>query len=518
MSFAFVCQHNSFIVFKSLQHRSMKNWQLVAKCSVGVSFGLCLLLGIAGYLAFLETTQGDILNNFPATGVAVNAARALLAFTMLFTYPLECYVTRHCLLSIIDRWMMRRELTWEGAAAGAVVGAEAGAAGGGGGVGATPLCVGRGSVFAEGPGPATAGPPSVPGGYMSMSVSVAAGLHSCFMGGRGGVRRGGVHRIQDEDALEMTNLSPTRSPIIPTDTPLRTSDGVGNDEGTSVTTTKGEQHRTSQLPVKPDWLQSNIPVKSDRAQPHIPVKPDWPQSNSVLRSDSADSADGERDWTDPPSSFLGDDEEDGVDGAINTHGVTARNRNGAINKNGVINGNGAINGNGDRSGDSKWTWGVGQRIFSKQWNIIKDDDPPVDNYTPQSDLPSQHQPSSSLRMSSSSQQLPPTSSTSSQPPSSSSSLSSSQSFTRRTALTLLIWGTTVGLALAFDDLGGLTPLRHINPPCLQSIYPQSTLSYYPTLNPPHPLTPPSYPTLSPHPFVLSQVWCCPLQEQWQPRC
>jgi hypothetical protein len=42
-------------------------------------------------------------------GVAVSAARLLLAFCMVFTYPMECFVTRHCLLSIVHRIMYDRE-------------------------------------------------------------------------------------------------------------------------------------------------------------------------------------------------------------------------------------------------------------------------------------------------------------------------------------------------------------------------------------------------------------------------
>ena len=36
-------------------------------------------------------------------GVVVSAARVLLAFCMVFTYPMECIVTRHCLLSIVSK-------------------------------------------------------------------------------------------------------------------------------------------------------------------------------------------------------------------------------------------------------------------------------------------------------------------------------------------------------------------------------------------------------------------------------
>jgi hypothetical protein len=54
----------------------------------------------AGYLGFLDDTQGDVLNNFDAGSRAVNGARALLAITMLFTYPMEAFVVRHVISSI----------------------------------------------------------------------------------------------------------------------------------------------------------------------------------------------------------------------------------------------------------------------------------------------------------------------------------------------------------------------------------------------------------------------------------
>lgn len=47
MSFAFVCQHNSFIVFRTLKEKTSKNWEKVAKGSIFFSFFMCTTLGIA---------------------------------------------------------------------------------------------------------------------------------------------------------------------------------------------------------------------------------------------------------------------------------------------------------------------------------------------------------------------------------------------------------------------------------------------------------------------------------------
>ena len=89
MSFAFVCQHSSFIVFNSLKNNTIENWNRVTHCSMLISLVLCLILSITGYLNFQSDTKGDILNNYSYKNTAINIARALLAMTMVFTYPME---------------------------------------------------------------------------------------------------------------------------------------------------------------------------------------------------------------------------------------------------------------------------------------------------------------------------------------------------------------------------------------------------------------------------------------------
>ena len=58
LSFAFVCQHSAFIVAGSLDRPTKKRW---AKATTP-ALSLCVILeaacGIAGYLAFLEDTEG----------------------------------------------------------------------------------------------------------------------------------------------------------------------------------------------------------------------------------------------------------------------------------------------------------------------------------------------------------------------------------------------------------------------------------------------------------------------------
>jgi len=103
MEFAFVCHHSSFIVYNSLKDGTNKRWSIVTHTSLLISLGLCILLAVSGYLNFQTNTKGDILNNFSYDNTAINVARALLALTMVFTFPMENFVVRHCIIASLER-------------------------------------------------------------------------------------------------------------------------------------------------------------------------------------------------------------------------------------------------------------------------------------------------------------------------------------------------------------------------------------------------------------------------------
>lgn len=86
LSTAMACQHSAFIVSGSLENKTQERWAMVTSRSITVSALLCIVMGIFGYLGFLENTQGDILNSFNSDSVVSNAGRALLAITMFCTY------------------------------------------------------------------------------------------------------------------------------------------------------------------------------------------------------------------------------------------------------------------------------------------------------------------------------------------------------------------------------------------------------------------------------------------------
>eukprot|EP01084_Bolivina_argentea_P004688 8898_1 len=98
MAFAFVCHHNTFVVFNSLKNNTARRWGITTHLSLAISVFFSMWLAIAGFVNFQTETKGDILNNFRYDNPAINFARGLLALTMVFTYPMELFVARYSIL------------------------------------------------------------------------------------------------------------------------------------------------------------------------------------------------------------------------------------------------------------------------------------------------------------------------------------------------------------------------------------------------------------------------------------
>jgi sodium-coupled neutral amino acid transporter 11 len=103
------CQHSAFIVSGSLENKTASRWGIVTSRSISVAAAMCIMMGVTGYLGFLDETEGNVLNNFPSNSIEANAGRALLAVTMFFTYPMEAFVARHVLVKLIFNGDMDNE-------------------------------------------------------------------------------------------------------------------------------------------------------------------------------------------------------------------------------------------------------------------------------------------------------------------------------------------------------------------------------------------------------------------------
>ena len=104
LSFAFVCQHSSFIIAGSLDRPTKERWSTVTKLGLGLAACLALVMGISGYLGFggaYGAVKGNILNNLPENSGFAQLARGLLGITMLFVYPMESFVARHACVVLL---------------------------------------------------------------------------------------------------------------------------------------------------------------------------------------------------------------------------------------------------------------------------------------------------------------------------------------------------------------------------------------------------------------------------------
>lgn len=96
---AFVCHHNSLLIYGSLKTPTIDRFARVTHYSTSISMVACLVMALAGFLTFGDKTVGNVLNNFPANNVMVNVARLFFGLNMLTTLPLEAFVCREVMFN-----------------------------------------------------------------------------------------------------------------------------------------------------------------------------------------------------------------------------------------------------------------------------------------------------------------------------------------------------------------------------------------------------------------------------------
>jgi sodium-coupled neutral amino acid transporter 11 len=70
ISFAFVCHHNSLLIYGSMRTPTMDRFDQVTHVAAGLSLVACLTMAIPAFLVFTDRTQGNVLNNFPQVSAA----------------------------------------------------------------------------------------------------------------------------------------------------------------------------------------------------------------------------------------------------------------------------------------------------------------------------------------------------------------------------------------------------------------------------------------------------------------
>lgn len=94
MAFAFMCHHNTFLIYSSIDEPNERKWEVVTHASITVSLLVAVMFGLAGYATFAAFSQGDLLENYCWDDDLMNLSRLLFSVQILLTYPIECFVTR----------------------------------------------------------------------------------------------------------------------------------------------------------------------------------------------------------------------------------------------------------------------------------------------------------------------------------------------------------------------------------------------------------------------------------------
>ncbi|XP_056649951.1 putative sodium-coupled neutral amino acid transporter 11 isoform X1 [Monodelphis domestica] len=100
MSFAFICHHNSFLIYGSLEEPTVVKWSRVIHISVVISIFISVLFATSGYLTFTGHTQGDLFENYCRNDSLINFGRFCYGITVILTYPIECFVTREVIANV----------------------------------------------------------------------------------------------------------------------------------------------------------------------------------------------------------------------------------------------------------------------------------------------------------------------------------------------------------------------------------------------------------------------------------
>lgn len=83
ISFAFVCQQSSFLVYRSMSDGTVQRWAWVSRWALTIALAMGTVLALGGFLHFGQDTEGNILNNFSTEHKPASVARGFLAVTMV---------------------------------------------------------------------------------------------------------------------------------------------------------------------------------------------------------------------------------------------------------------------------------------------------------------------------------------------------------------------------------------------------------------------------------------------------
>lgn len=86
---AFMCHHNVFLLYDSIENVNQKKWDRITMFSVSVSSMILCLFGIAGYVTFTGFTQGEFSD---------------LSKVIIYMLITPRFIVRYFLVSFLGSW------------------------------------------------------------------------------------------------------------------------------------------------------------------------------------------------------------------------------------------------------------------------------------------------------------------------------------------------------------------------------------------------------------------------------
>uniref|UniRef100_A0A7M4FKY1 Putative sodium-coupled neutral amino acid transporter 11 n=2 Tax=Crocodylus porosus TaxID=8502 RepID=A0A7M4FKY1_CROPO len=100
MSFAFICHHNSFLIYGSLEEPTLSNWSRITHVSVSLAVSISMMFAACGYVTFKGYTEGDLFENYCRGDDLATFGRFCYGVTVILTFPIECFVTREVIANV----------------------------------------------------------------------------------------------------------------------------------------------------------------------------------------------------------------------------------------------------------------------------------------------------------------------------------------------------------------------------------------------------------------------------------
>jgi len=113
MSVSFTAHYNVLRIYFELETRTPEKMSKVISVSVIGTLIAYTVMGVVGYIGFLETVEDDILTNLDETLWYASLARFAICLTIIFSYPLVHFANRASIANVLwpnDRVVSRKKL------------------------------------------------------------------------------------------------------------------------------------------------------------------------------------------------------------------------------------------------------------------------------------------------------------------------------------------------------------------------------------------------------------------------